>query len=66
MSDLGAPEVVVLATRNSKAWPMIVRRFRKSLQVASPPPGQQRCDEAEVLVSAFRWDDVSTSIEEER
>ena len=38
MPHLGAPEVVVLAIRNSKAWPMIVRRFRKSLQAASPPP----------------------------
>ena len=38
MPDLGAPEVVVLATRNSKARPTIVRRFRKSRKVASPPP----------------------------
>ena len=28
MLDIGAPEVVVLATRNSKAWSMIVRLFR--------------------------------------
>ena len=34
----GAPEVVVLATRNSKARPTIVRRFRKSRRVVSPPP----------------------------
>ena len=38
MPDLGIPEMVVLATRNSKAWPIIARRFRKSLPVASPPP----------------------------
>ena len=31
MPDLGIPEVVVLATRNSKVWPMIARRFRKPL-----------------------------------
>ena len=30
--------MVVLVTRNSKAWPMIARRFRKSLPAASPPP----------------------------
>ena len=38
MPDLGVLEVVVLATRNSKARPTIVRRFLKSLVVASPPP----------------------------
>ena len=38
MPDLGAPEVVVLANRNSKAWSTIVRRFLKSLKVVSPPP----------------------------
>ena len=38
MPDLGAPEVVVLATRNSKARPTIVRCFRKSRRVATPPP----------------------------
>ena len=38
MPDLGAPEVVVLATKNSKARPTIVRRFLISLKVASPPP----------------------------
>ena len=37
MSDLEAPEVVVLATMNSKARPTIVRHFRKSRRVASPP-----------------------------
>ena len=37
MPDLGAPELVVLATRNSKVRPTIVRRFRKSRRVASPP-----------------------------
>ena len=38
MPDLGAPEVVVLATRNVKARPTIVRRFRKSRRATSPPP----------------------------
>ena len=38
MPDLGVHEVVVLATRNSKARPTIVRRFRKSWRAASPPP----------------------------
>ena len=38
MPDLGIPEMVVLATRNSKAWLIIARRFRKSLPAASPPP----------------------------
>ena len=36
--DVGAPEVVVLATRNSKARPTIVGRFLKSWRAASPPP----------------------------
>ena len=38
MPDLSIPKMVVLATRNSKAWLMIARRFRKSLSAASPPP----------------------------
>ena len=38
MPDLNIPKMVVLATRNSKAWLMIARRFRKSLSAASPPP----------------------------
>ena len=38
MLDLGAPEVVVLATTNTKARPTIVRRSGKSWRVASPPP----------------------------
>ena len=38
MPDLGIPKMVVLATRNSKAWLIIARRFRKSLPAASPPP----------------------------
>ena len=37
MPDLGAPEVVKLAIRNSKARPTIVRRFLKSLKLATPP-----------------------------
>ena len=36
MPDLGAPEVVVLAIRNSKARPTIVRRFRKSRRSPFP------------------------------
>ena len=38
MHDLEAPEAMVLASRNSKTRPTIVRRFRKSRRVASPPP----------------------------
>ena len=38
MPDLGIPEMVVLATRNSKAWLIIARRFRKFLSAASSPP----------------------------
>ena len=38
MPDLGIPKMVVLVARNSKAWLMIARRFRKSLSAASPPP----------------------------
>ena len=38
MPDLGIPKMVVMATRNSKAWLIIARRFRKSLSAASPPP----------------------------
>ena len=36
--DLGVPEKVVLATRNSKARLTIVLRFRRSWRAASPPP----------------------------
>ena len=38
MPDLSIPKMVVLAIRNSKAWLMIARRFRKPLSAASPPP----------------------------
>ena len=38
MSAPRAPKVAMLATRNSKTWPTIVRRFRKSRKVTSPPP----------------------------
>ena len=38
MPDLGIPKMVVMAIRNSKACLIIARRFRKSLQAASPPP----------------------------
>ena len=38
MPDLGAPEVVMLPTRNSKPGPTIVRRFRQSRRVASLLP----------------------------
>ena len=38
MPDLGIPKMVVLATKNSKAWLIIARRFRKFLPAASPPP----------------------------
>ena len=37
MPDLRAPEMVELATKNSKARLTIVRRFRQSWRVAPPP-----------------------------
>ena len=38
MPDLSIPNMVVLVTRNLKAWLMIAQCFRKSLSAASPQP----------------------------
>ena len=38
MPDVGVPEGVMLVTRNSKARPTIVRRFRRFWTAASPLP----------------------------
>ena len=62
MPDLGAPEVVVLGTRNSKARPATVRRFR-GISVAFVG-GQQHRDEAQFFVGPLSRERIVAGLEE--
>ena len=59
MPDLSIPKMVVLVTRNSKAWLMIARRFRKSLSAASPPPLLAAKSAVTRPTSLVPWDGVA-------